>query len=523
MLSFDITDKTIRIVKGVESGAKIKITDAVTIDIEDNSIENGLISDIPKLAGMIDETLKSRNMKEKNAIVSISSSQTIFKELTIPKANDKQFMKMIHAEMQTQLGIDNSYSISYIVVEEFQENGSDGKKGGKVSKILATACPYEIIESCKQLFSVLSITLKSVMIGCNCVSKLILADVKSRIKMPLLAVQVDRNYLSINLYDELKLAFSRFTDVDPADYGFSSDYMTQAVNENMFRMLQFQKTRKSDKSVENVIFYGDLENIEDIVAAAEQMDLNVSTIAVPPQISGCENIEFPLYANAIGALFKRNKSVEKVNLLETDTTHKSKVRSNASYTTLLAGSLGLTVLLIGGIWFGLNTKYESLNNELKSIQTKMNSPATKKKLETYNKLSKQEVKINQYRNDISIAADAFKTHPAISQEYLNIIETEMTNAANELGLWAQITNFTYADYNISLSIRTAADSDPSQSLPALIVEKLLLHGEFADVIYSGYSISYDETNSKVVNYELKIPVSPIELPTEAETEAQTQN
>ncbi len=518
MLSFDITDKTIRIVKGIESGSKIKITDAATIDIEDNSIENGMISDVQSLAAKIDEILKSHNMKEKNAIVSVSSSQTIFKELTIPKANDKQFMKMIRAEMQAQLGIDNSYSISYIVVEEFQESNNNGKKGAMSTRLLATACPYEIIESCKQLFSVLSISLKSVMIGCNCVSKLILADVKSRLKMPLLAVQVDRNYLSINLYDELKLAFSRFTDVDPADYGFSSDYMTQAVNENMFRMLQFQKTRKSDKSVENVIFYGDLENIEDIVVAAEQMDLNVSTIAIPPQISGCENIEFPLYANAIGALFKRNKAVEKVNLLETDTTHKSKIKSNASYTTLLAGSLGLTALLIGGIWFGLNVKHESVMNELNSVESKIKSSEKKKKM--FDTLSEQEVKINQYRNDISIAADAFKTHPSISYEYINIIETEMINAANELGLWAQITNFTYDSYTISLSIRTAADSDPSQSLPALIVEKLLLHEEFADVIYSGYSISYDETNSKVVNYELQIPVAPIELPTEEETNTQ---
>lgn len=60
MLSFDITDKTIRIVKGVESGGKIKISDAVTIDIEDNSIENGTISDVPALANKIGEVLKAK-------------------------------------------------------------------------------------------------------------------------------------------------------------------------------------------------------------------------------------------------------------------------------------------------------------------------------------------------------------------------------------------------------------------------------------------------------------------------------
>lgn len=516
MLSFDITDKTIRIVKGYESGGKIKISDATTIDIEDNSIENGTISDIPGLASKIGDVLKSKNMKEKYAIVSLSSNLTIFKELSIPKAKGKQFLKMVRAEMQAQLGVDDTYSISYIIVDEYSE--TEEKKNAEIVKILATACPYEMIEKCKKLFSMLSISLKSIMIGCNCISKIILSDIKSCLNMPLLAVQIDRNFLSINLYDDLKLAFSRFTNVTPSDYGFASDYMSQAVNENIFRMLQFQKTRKTDQSIENVMFYGDLENIEDIIKAAEQMDLNVSTIKVPPQVKGCENIDFSQYANAIGALFKRNKSIEKVNLLETDTVHKSKIKSDTSYSVILTVSLGAAVAVVGGVWFGMNMKYESVSDELSNIESKISS--NQDKLELFDTLSMQEEKINQYRNDISIASDAFKTHPAISQEYINIIESEMVNAANELNLWAQITNFTYDNYTVILSIRTAADSDPSQSLPALIVEKLLIHSEFADVIYNGYNISYNETNSKVVNYEIQIPIAPIELPTEETTDIQ---
>ncbi len=516
MLSFDITDKTIRIIKGSESHGKIKITDAVTIDIEDNSIENGKISDIPGLASKIVSTLKEKNMKEKKAIVSISSNQTIFKELLIPKAKGKSFLKMVRAEMQAQLGIDDTYSISYIIVDEYTEKTEKNKS--EIVKILATACPYEMIDNCKKLFSSISISLKSVMIGCNCISKIILSDIKTCLKMPLLVVQIDRNFLSINLYDDLKLAFSRFTDVDPGDYGFASDYMSQAVNENIFRMLQFQKTRKADSVIENVMFYGELDNIEDIISAAKQMDLNASIIKAPLQVKGCENINFSLYANAIGALFKRNKAIEKVNLLETDINH-SGIKSNTSYPVLLAGALALSAAVIGGVWFSFDTKYKSVTDDLEYVERNINNPETKKKKEMFDNLSAQEEKINQYRQNITTAANAFKTHPAISQEYISIIESEMINAANELGLWVQITSFEYDNYTITLSIRTAADSDPSQTLPALIVGKLLNHSEFADVIYNGYNISYNETNNKVVNYEIQIPVAPIELPTELSTES----
>ena len=38
------------------------------------------------------------------------------------------------------------------------------------------------------------------------------------------------------------------------------------------------------------------------------------------------------------------------------------------------------------------------------------------------------------------------------------------------------------------------------------------------VIYNGYNISYNETSGKVVNYEIQIPLEPIEVPTETNTE-----
>ena len=205
-------------------------------------------------------------------------------------------------------------------------------------------------------------------------------------------------------------------------------------------------------------------------------------------------------------------------MLETDTDHKKKIKSDASYSVMLTSILGITIAVIGGIYFGLNIKYNSVKDDLNSVESKINSQETIKKMQLFDTLEKQEEKINEYRKNISIAADAFKTHPAISQEYMDIIENEMINAAHELNLWAQITEFRYENYTVILSIRTAADSDPSQSLPALIVEKLLTHSEFADVIYNGYNISYNETSGKVVNYEIQIPLEPIEVPTEANTE-----
>ncbi|MGN0620590.1 MAG: pilus assembly protein PilM [Porcipelethomonas sp.] len=520
MLSFDITDNSIKIVKGYESGGKIRINAAAALEIENDIIVNGHIKDVPKLAGMLSEVIKNNGMKEREAIVSISSDLTIFKELHIPKAKGQQFLKMVKTEMQTTLGVDDSYSYSYVIVGEDIEKD---EKGVVVEKVLATACPYEVVESYKKLFSAMNLSLKSVMVGCNSISKVILSDVKTRIRMPLLTVQVDKHFLSTNIYDDGKLVFSRFVTIDPNDYAYAQNYVIDAVNENIFRMVQFQKTRNSSSPIENVMFYGDLSEYEKLKVEVESQDLNVSVISVPPQISGCEKLDFSAYANAIGAMFKRNKNTEKVNLLETDSANKNAVKSDSSFTILLLGTLLGSAALIGGIWFALQMRCNSIETKTNELRAKINSAATIEQQQEYAELVKKEASINNYRNAIEKALNAFRTHPQVSSEYIDIIDTAFTEASNELGLWADVSMFSYSNYSFSISLIVGADSDPSQTLPALIVEKLSACDKFTDVSYSGYTISSaEDMGQKSVQYEISIVLNELELPTEAETEGAVQ-
>ena len=69
---------------------------------------------------------------------------------------------MVRAEMAAALGIDDSYSVSYIVVgPSDQVDGAD--------KVLATACPYEVVDCYKRVFSMLQLTLKSLGLPAGCI------------------------------------------------------------------------------------------------------------------------------------------------------------------------------------------------------------------------------------------------------------------------------------------------------------------------------------------------------------------
>ncbi|MDE7122663.1 MAG: pilus assembly protein PilM, partial [Oscillospiraceae bacterium] len=71
MLSFDITDRSIRFVKGTESNNKIRVTSAAEIQLNEALIVNGHVNDPNRVVAQIIQTMKAANIADKEAIISI--------------------------------------------------------------------------------------------------------------------------------------------------------------------------------------------------------------------------------------------------------------------------------------------------------------------------------------------------------------------------------------------------------------------------------------------------------------------
>ena len=503
MLSFDITDRNIRVVKGVEANGKIKIHSAATINLEEGLIQNGYVKDIPNVATIINSTLKSKRMPDKEAIVSISSNYTIFKELTVPKAKTQDMPKQVKAQMAAEVGLEDNYSVTYVIVGEVNDGDS-----GPAYKVLATACPYDIVNTYREVFKLLSISLRSVMVGCNCITKVLLADTRIKSKMPLLAVQIDNNFISLNLYEQGQLSFSRFASIDADDYGGSPDYVFEAVNENIFRMLQFHRSRNTGETIENVIFYGDTHDYVKLTDELENLDLKTSLINVPPQIHGHENLEFSLYANAIGAMFKRNKDTEKINLLETELGAAIKQRvsggSESAGTGIMIGAIAVSLLAVLGTWGVMSAVDAGIKSDINEIQEFLDSPDTQKKLEHHARLLAIKEKVDAYSVVVNNAHDAFYSQPVIIGDKYDALQTVLEKTAEDVGIdKAKIIAPTYSEGIFGFSVLADGSEEMVQKLPAQYVADLLDEsveengGFFENAAYSGYAvvITEDETVS----------------------------
>lgn len=498
MLSFDITDRNIRIIKGVENKNKISISSAATLNIDEDIIVNGHVKDVPRLATIMNQKIKQNRMMDKDAIISISSNMTIFKELSIRKtAKEQEFTRMVKAEMQAKVGIDDTYAISYSIV------GTENQEG--MMTVLATACPIEVIDSYKRVFSMLGIALRSVIIGCNCITKVLLSDERNRSKMPLLAVQIDNNFISLNIYENNQLSFSRFASIDPADYDNSADYVYEAVNENIFRMLQFHKSRNANEPIRNVILYGDTKEYIRITRDLEQMDINTSVITVPKNVKGYQNLEFSLYANAIGAMFSRNKSTEKINLLEfggTATAISDKVKSDSSFTVLFASCFLISLVVMGGITGVLAIKDSGIKNDIEEMVQFNESDSTKAELLKRESRLALQAQVKEYQRTAQLAADSLKTQPYIESEVYKKIEEVVAKTIDEVKVEGLIfdpeyknqeatfliNQFDYSDGIVTFSYECPCGTKPAPEFNSMLVENLMKTDYFYEIINKGYAL-----------------------------------
>lgn len=473
MLSFDITDRHVRIIRGNETHGKIKVSAASTIDVGEGLIVNGHIKDIPKMATIINDELKSKRMSDKEAVISISSNLIVFKELHIPKSKGTQLLTMVQNQMQHTMGIAEDYSISYTIAGEIEEDGV------QAMKVLATACPFEVVDCFRKVFSMLGISLRSVAVSCNCITRIILSDTKLRAKMPMLLVQIDPNFVSLNLYEDNQLTFSRFASIDPVDYDNSPDYIFEAVNENIFRMFQFQKSRNGDNPIQNVVFYGDTTDYIRLTNALEQMDITTSQLTNPSSVGGYENFEFQEYANAIGAMFKSNKDYERINLLEVDAA-AGRTNAGASFIVALLISAGISAAAVAVVTIAFQVFVDNYNRDIKEIQDWLNSSEVAEQLLEVDNVQNTINTTNLYYNDLSTLNEAVTTKP--------ILDTEVYQQLSscEKGTRGKIAGLGFENGHFTLEFQSANKNDCS-----IYVENLDKLDYFQNIIYTANEFNED--------------------------------
>lgn len=485
MLSIDITDRKIKLVRGVHAGNKIRVQDADMRELTLGMVSNGYITDVPMVAAELNDIIKTKGITEKDAIVSITSSSIVYKEMTLPKPKSIKNTAAIEAMIQANMGVSNEFNISYTIAGEAED-----EEKNKLIKIIATACPQRLVDGYVRLFSHIGLSLKAVNISNNSVTRLIVNIPKMAERMPMLLIQIDQGFLNMNLYEDNQIVFSRYFNIDPSDYDNAPDFVVRAVYDNLFRMIQFIKSRKGSKPLKEIMFYGDTGNFIELSNAISSFNVPVHVLAAPSTVITMTEIDFTQYANAIGAIYRRNKDLEHINLLEATSAKESKGMNG--YLMALAGACVGAVALVGAITIGIAAVDGSIRGQITEVQNQIQAPALQADLKV---VSDREAMLSGFQTYIENAGSTstlFNYMPKVQSYVYDKIKAPMEEVKSEYNIDLDVYGFEMVDYTVSVTFIGQSNGDPTP-IPAAYVEKLTndiktTYGDayFQNITYTGF-------------------------------------
>lgn len=502
MLSIDITDRQIKLVRGSAQGNKIKIDEVDFREIEKGLVSNGYIADVPLVAAEIIDMINTRAIKEKDTIVSISSSSILYKELMLPKPRKLSNTAAIEAMIGSNMGISGDYNISYTIVGETVDENKN-----PLIKVLATACPQRLIGGYVKLFTHMGLALKAVNISNNAISRLIQNTPKMSGYMPLLLVQIDKEFLNINLYEDNVLSFSRYFKIDPADYNNTEDYVNQAIYDNLFRMFQFFQSRKDMKPIKEMMFYGEIGDFIALTNTVSGFSVPCHILSAPTTIASRADFEFTVYANAIGALYKVNKELEHINLLDTTAAKESK-GLNTFFIGLGAAAL-ISVLAVVGANVVVDVINNSIKSEITKVQAQINDTALQARLTTLQQKEGVLANFQSYKDSIANAELMYNYMPKGTTAVYKMLREPFTEKQDGIesvtkeDIRKNLSGMKLIDsVDISGYSVTATYSCKNQAQPSQYVRALIDQGYFENITYTGYTVEKGEDNKETVEFSL---------------------
>ncbi|MBS4536187.1 type IV pilus assembly protein PilM [Clostridium sp. D2Q-14] len=197
IISLDIGNEKIKIVKGRNCKNNIFIENAISIDTPKNSIIDGNIINIDLLSSYMKENLYKNDLKGNRGIITLDYSSIITREINLPYVKEEELKRMIKYEIEQLIPINiDDYVIDYKKREEFIENNI------KKLRLLVIVMSKKAIKDYIKLLKNIKLKSYSLDLNSNAISKLISRNLRingKEVKSNETIVFLDIGYRNINI------------------------------------------------------------------------------------------------------------------------------------------------------------------------------------------------------------------------------------------------------------------------------------------------------------------------------------
>jgi len=297
-LSIEIRTKQLEVVQTTVTKNRVHYKNTFSVDLEDGWVDaKGIVNQVA-VAFALSQALEIRGIKEKKTTLCINNHSVIYRELLIPKVEDKRIPFIVRSEMIASLDLTTDHIVDFIILEEVTD-------GHKINlRVLAVAIAQRALGSYVDLCMKLGLRPEAIDTATSSVIKLVEKSDLSRDGEPIIVADVEKDVMRLYLFEHKKYILIRNTKLNEIEEGKKADWISD-IEDNINKMLQYQFTRESHTGVKKIFFFGNHPLINDIQESVrENLSVETSLYPKPDFLSGGEESYLP-YLNAIGAALRK--------------------------------------------------------------------------------------------------------------------------------------------------------------------------------------------------------------------------
>lgn len=296
-LSIEIRNNEVYLIDSKVTKSKVSIRKTHMFPFDPEYLDQTGIINKENFSLLLNQHLEEQGIKEKSCTICLNNSSIIYRELFIPKVDDKKLHLLVRSEMMSVLNLTPDYIMDFIVLEEVV------KDEDPMYRVLAVAVIDKAIESYLETMKMAGLKVDIIDSATNAMIKLLDYAEVTNTSHQLIVADVGNGYVRLYLFDDGLYVLSRnikLPDIDDSNH----ESLLVTVEDNISKMVQFSYTR-NNKGISNIILVGHDKLLQKLKAnVTESLGITsdvFSDLLQQQSIEGFQNT----YVNTLGVLLRK--------------------------------------------------------------------------------------------------------------------------------------------------------------------------------------------------------------------------
>jgi Tfp pilus assembly PilM family ATPase len=296
-LSIEIRNNEVVFVEARLSKSRTVIRKSGTFQFNETYIDQFGVTDPENFALILSQKLAEAKIKERSCNLCLNNTSIIYREIFVPKVDEKRFPFLVRSEMMSALHLTPDYIMDYISLDEVERNGN------YMYRVLGVAVTEGAIKSYINAFKKAKLKINIIDSATNAVIKMMHYSSMIETSHQFIVAEIHEGNLRLYLFDDGDYILTRNSRIRAKADDEKEAFLTE-VSDSISKMLQFSFTRNS-KGISNILYIGDDKILDDVNGYVFET-LSLEGERFSSAVSGLEWTHFKdNYTNAVGVLLRK--------------------------------------------------------------------------------------------------------------------------------------------------------------------------------------------------------------------------